>query len=298
YRQIASGAVGIVCQKLGEAEVMVAAGIPDILIPYNIVGPQKVERLTRLSRRATITVSVDSEITALGISDQASREGCRVRAVIELDTGSGRCGLQSPEETLALSQKMTAMNGIDFKGIVTFPSRIEAGPFIARTVALLTQAGISTEMIGGGGTGAEATSKAIGCNETRSGSYVWEGLTRIGGSDMLHPERCPCRMIVTVVSTPTPARIIIDGGMKTFASYPPTPYGHIIEHPEARIYAMSVEHGHVDVSRCSHRFRVGERLRVIPLHQEMTLNLHDELVGVRNDRVEVVWPVAGRGKVK
>ena len=138
----------------------------------------------------------------------------------------------------------------------------------------------------------------MGCTETRSGSYIWEGMSRIGNSGMLNAERCACRMVVTVVSTPTPDRIIIDGGMKTFASYPPTPYGHIIEHPEAEIYGMSVEHGHVDVSRCAHRFRVGERLSVIPLHQEMALNLHDELNGVRGDKVEVIWPVAGRGKVK
>ena len=105
-------------------------------------------------------------------------------------------------------------------------------------------------------------------------------------------------MVATVVSAPTPDRIIIDGGMKTFTSYPPIPYGHIIEHPEAQIYGMSVEHGHVDVSRCTHRFKVGERLSVIPLHQEMTLNLHDELNGVRGDQVVVIWPVAGRGRVK
>jgi D-serine deaminase-like pyridoxal phosphate-dependent protein len=165
-------------------------------------------------------------------------------------------------------------------------------------VELFEKSGLPIETISGGGTGAEATSKALGCTETRSGSYIWEGMTRIGGSDMLHPELCACRMLVTVVSAPTPDRIILDGGQKTFSSYPPTPYGHIIGHPEAKIYGMSVEHGHVDVSACSRRFRVGDRLTVIPLHQEMALNLHDELVGVRGDRVEVIWPVAGRGKVK
>ncbi|MBI4531681.1 MAG: D-TA family PLP-dependent enzyme, partial [Candidatus Latescibacteria bacterium] len=115
---------------------------------------------------------------------------------------------------------------------------------------------------------------------------------------MLNPERCAMRIITTVVSTPTQERVIIDGGQKTFTSYPPTPYGHIIEHPETKIYGMSVEHGHVDVGVCSHRFRVGERVSVIPLHQEMTLNLHDEAYGVRNGKVEVIWPVAGRGRVK
>ncbi|HXF63708.1 MAG TPA: hypothetical protein VNK95_18940, partial [Caldilineaceae bacterium] len=89
-----------------------------------------------------------------------------------------------------------------------------------------------------------------------------------------------------------------DGGMKTFCSYPPVPYGYCVEHPEIAIYAMSVEHGHVDVSASSHCFQVGERLTWIPLHQEMALNLHDELVGYRGEQVEVIWPVLGRGKVK
>ena len=153
-------------------------------------------------------------------------------------------------------------------------------------------------IISGGGTGSEAASKELGCTETRSGSYVYEGMIRIGNSEMLAPERCVLRVITTVVSTPTPERIIIDGGMKTFASYPPTPYGHIIEHPDAKIYGMSVEHGHVDVSECSHRFKVGEQLSVIPLHQGMTSNLHDELVGIRGDTVEThLVQIAGRGKV-
>ena len=298
HMQVESGAIGIACQKVGEAEVMVAAGIKDIMIPYNIVGRKKVERLTRLSKRAVITVALDSDATARGIAEQAQRDGCEVRVIIELDTGSRRCGAQSPADAVMLARQIVDMKGIDFKGIMTYPSRKEAEPFLEETVALMTKDGIPVEMISGGGTGNEEISKDIGCTETRSGSYVWEGMTRIGGSHMLSPDRCPCRMLVTVVSAPTPDRVIIDGGMKTFTSYPPTPYGHIIEYPEAEIYGMSVEHGHLDVSNCPGKIKVGDRLCVIPLHQEMALNLHDELIGVRGDQVEVVWPVAGRGKVK
>ena len=196
-----------------------------------------------------------------------------------------------------LAQQIMKMQGIDFQGVMTYPSNVRAQPFIEETLDLLSGDGIPVNIISGGGTGSEAASKDIGCTETRSGSYVYEGMTRIGNSEMLTPERCVLRVIVTVVSTPTPDRIIIDGGMKTFTSYPPTPYGHIIEHPDAKIYGMSVEHGHVDVSECSHRFKVGEQLSVIPLHQGMTSNLHDKLVGIRGDQVEVTWQVAGRGRV-
>ena len=105
-------------------------------------------------------------------------------------------------------------------------------------------------------------------------------------------------MIVTVVSTPTPDRIIIDGGQKCFSSNPHKPYGLVVEHPKARINGMSVEHGHIDVGDSNHTFTVGDRLSVIPQHQGMTTNLHDEVYGVRNGIVEAVWPVAGRGKVR
>ncbi|MEZ4867580.1 MAG: alanine racemase [Caldilineaceae bacterium] len=298
HRQIASGAVGICCQKVGEAEVMVAGGITDILLPYNIVGAPKVERLLRLARRATITVALDSLATAEGIAAVAKREGGAVRVLIELDTGARRCGVQSPQTAVTLAQQIVDLPGIDLQGIMTYPSRHESQAFLDETMAGLRAAGLPNAVLSGGGTGAEAVSKELGCTEHRAGSYLWEGLTRIRTSDDLSDERCPLRIICTVVSTPTPDRIIIDGGMKTFCSYPPTPYGYCVEHSAIKIYAMSVEHGHVDVSRSSHQFKVGERLSWIPLHQEMALNLHDELVGYRGEQVEVIWPVAGRGKVR
>ena len=295
--QIAAGSQGITCQKLGEAEVMVDAGIDNILIPYNIVGKPKLKRLTALVQRAQMTVALDSEETATGISQQASTDGCVVPVVVELDTGSRRCGVQSPQKAQHLAQQVMKMQGVDFQGIMTYPSNVRAKPFITETLDLLTRDGIPVNIISGGGTGSEAASKELGCTETRSGSYVYEGITRIGNSEMLTPERSVLRVIVTVVSTPTPERIIIDGGQKTFTSYPPTPYGHIIEHPDAKIYGMSVEHGHVDVTECSHRFKVGEQLSVIPLHQGMTSNLHNKLVGIRDDKIEAIWQIAGRGKV-
>jgi D-serine deaminase-like pyridoxal phosphate-dependent protein len=104
-------------------------------------------------------------------------------------------------------------------------------------------------------------------------------------------------MVCTVVSTPTSERVIIDGGKKTFTNDSNMPYGYIVEHPAAKIYGMSVEHGHVDVSECEHRFQVGERLSVIPQHQGMTTNLHDQVYAVRNGTVEATWKVAGRGRV-
>lgn len=296
--QLSAGSQGITCQKLGEAEVMVKAGIDNILIPYNIVGKPKLKRLTTLAKHSSIIVTLDSEETALGISKQATEDKCMIPILIELDTGAGRCGVASPQHAQQLAQKISKMTGIDFQGVMTYPSNVNSKQYITETIDLLKKDGFPVNIISGGGTGSEAASKEIGCTETRSGSYVYEGMTRIGNSEMLSPERCVLRILSTVVSIPTPDRIIIDAGQKTFTSYPPTPYGHIIEYPEAKIYGMSVEHGHINVSECSHQFRVGDRLSVIPLHQGMTSNLHNELVAVRRHNVETIWQIAGRGKVK
>jgi D-serine deaminase-like pyridoxal phosphate-dependent protein len=297
HMQMAAGANGIACQKVGEAEVMVAAGLRDVLIPYNVVGGRKVARLVQLCEKARITVAVDSEATARGISEQARDR--TVGVLVELDTGGKRCGVQSPEAALALARTVAGLPGLAFRGVMTYPSRQQAEPFLTETRKLLEADGIPAGVVSGGGTGTEAVSKQIGCTEVRMGSYVFEGSRRVNRNDNPpNPTTCAERMRVTVVSAPAPGRVIIDGGQKAFTSYPPTPYGHIVEAPEARIYGMSVEHGHVDVSQCARTFRVGDRLSVIPLHQGMTTNLHDEVYAVRNGAVEATWPVAGRGRVR
>ena len=127
HRQVKAGAIGIACQKLGEAEVMAAAGIENILIPYNIVGARKVERLTRVSRRAEIIVAVDNEITARGMSGRALQDNCRVYVIIELDTGTQRCGVQSPEAAADLAERIMDLRGLVFKGIMVFPSHPRPG---------------------------------------------------------------------------------------------------------------------------------------------------------------------------
>ena len=299
WMQIRAGAVGIACQKLGEAEAMVAAGIEDVLIPYNIVGPRKVQRLVALTREARVTVAVDSEVTARGISEQAAAAGCEVPVLIELDTGGKRCGVQSPEAALTLGRAIAQLPGLELRGVMTYPTSERARPFLERTRELFDGADIPIPVVSGGGTGSEELSKAIGCTETRIGSSVFEGLRRINRqSNPPNPRTCVERMVCTVVSTPTPERVIIDGGKKTFTNDSNMPYGHIVDYPDARIYGMSVEHGHVDVSGCEHSFQVGERLSVIPQHQGMTTNLHDQVFAVRNGTVEATWRVAGRGKVQ
>ncbi|MFH1568624.1 MAG: alanine racemase, partial [Gemmatimonadota bacterium] len=296
--QVAAGAIGIACQKLGEAEAMEAAGIEDILIPYNLVGPAKVERLIAAIRRGTcrFTVAADSAATVEGLSAGARRAGCTARVVIELDTGGRRCGVQSPADALALAQRIDGLPGLAFAGVMTYPSSERARPFLDEVRHLMAGAGLPLEVVSGGGTGSQEISRSLGCTETRIGSYAYEGMTRVGRREDLHPDRCPLRVVVTVVSTAVPGQIVVDAGQKAFTSYPPTPYGCCVERPEIFIKGMSVEHGHVDITASSHRFEVGERLSFIPLHGGMTTNLHDWIHPARRGEVVDRWPVAGRGR--
>ena len=199
-RQIEAGAVGIVCQKLGEGEAMAAAGIRDILVPYNIVGRRKLERMVALaqSQDTKLTLAADSAVTIEGISAAMSGAGCQVRLLVEMDTGSHRCGTQSPQQTLELAQLIDRLPGTSFGGVMTYPSRESIGPMLDEVRELLSGAGLPPETVSGGGTGSERISKALGCTETRIGSYAWEGMTRVGKREDLDPGRCPLRLVTTV----------------------------------------------------------------------------------------------------
>ncbi len=299
-RQMAAGAIGIVSQKLGEAQAMAAAGIPDILIPYNIVGAAKLARLVELvsSGQTRLTVAADSSATVEGLSAAMNAAGLNLRVIVEMDTGSHRCGTQSPEETIALAQQIDRLAGLEFVGVMTYPSSERVRPILQQVTRLATEQGLELQVISGGGTGSEEISKSLGCTETRIGSYAWEGMTRVSKREDLHPDRCPLRMLTTVVSTNVPGQIIVDAGQKGFTSYPPMPYGYCLEHPEIFIKGMSVEHGHVDITQSDHRFRVGDTLSWIPLHGGMTTNLHDRLTVIKDDQVVDEWTVDGRGRTQ
>lgn len=303
WKQMRAGAIGIVCQKLGEAEVMAAAGIEDILIPYNIVGEQKLERLMRLVKQATITVAVDSEYTARGISRKAQEKGCCVNVIVELDTGGKRTGVQSPEEALALGKKILCMPNLSFQGFMTHPSTLESNPFLKKTLKLFEQESIPVAMVSGGSTStAYIAHKIYGLTEHRAGHYPFYCYFHVLIGDCTL-DQCALSVLVTVVSRPTPDRAIIDAGAKTLGRLPLPAgdglgFGYVKEYPEARIFELSEEHGHVDVSACEKKPAIGERLTVIPNHCCDTVNLNDQLIGIRRGEVEVVWPILARGKTR
>lgn len=295
--QIAAGAVGVTCQKLGEAEVMSAAGVKDILISYNIIGPQKLERLTRLVRRANLTCAVDSEYTAKGIAEAAHAAGVEVKLAIELDTGK-RVGVQNAAAAVALGKTIQRLNGVRLVGVMAYPTPPEAAPFIASVVEAFKASDLPLELVSGGGTVAAHTANQVpGLTEHRAGTYVYHDVTCVRHG-VATWEQCAQRVICTVVSRPNDERAILDGGSKTFTNDGGAPYGYIVEYPDAKTNLQSEEHGHVDLTACKQRPAIGERVTVIPNHACGCTNLHNEVYGVRKGVVEVIWPVAARGTIR
>lgn len=300
HKQLAAGAVGITCQKIGEAEVMADAGIQDIFITYNIIGEPKLERLMRLAQRVHLSVTADSEFTVRGLSAAAHRQGVELPLLVEFDTGDRRCGVQSPQEAADLARVISRSPGLRFAGLMTHPCNANTDPFVIQAKALLETDGIKVERVSAGGTpqmwNAHTHSELT---EYRAGTYVYgdRSMVRSGAMGL---DDCAFKVITAVVSRPTAERGILDAGSKAFSSdmLGLEGYGLILEYPDAGFYGLSEEHGHADFSRCQRKPEIGERVTVIPNHCCMTNNMFNEVVGVRQDTVEVVWPVAARGALK
>ncbi len=297
HMQLAAGAHGITCQKLGEAELMAQAGIKDIFLPYNILGAAKLERLMHLARRVTISLTADSETTVRGLATAARRAGITLPVLVEFDSGLARCCVQSPEEAAVLARTIAHEGSLHFGGLMTYPSGGQANAFVVATRVLLARDGIPIERVSGGGTPQMWQAHEYReITEHRAGMYIFGDRFSVN-SGAMQIEDCSFSVLATVVSRPTSERGILDGGSKTFSSdlLGLDGYGLILEYPEARFYALSEEHGYVDFGACSRRPAVGERVSVIVNHCCPVANLFNEIAGVRGDQVEVLWPVTARG---
>jgi D-serine deaminase-like pyridoxal phosphate-dependent protein len=298
--QIEAGAKGITCQKIGEAEVMADAGLTDILLPYNIIGEAKLKRLIKLARHVNLSVTADSAPVVQGLSRAAQEAELTLRVLVECDTGGQRCGVQSPAEAAGLARLIARSPNLRFGGLMTYPNTEHLDAFVRETRTALAADGIPIECVSGGGTKCmwqAHTHREL--TEHRAGMYLYgDRHLMLAGATPL--ETIAFSVIATVVSRPTPERGILDSGSKTLSSdlLGLEGYGYICEYPQAKIYALSEEHAHVDFAECQRKPELGERVTVLPNHCCPVTNLLDEVVGVRGDRVEVTWPVSARGKVK
>lgn len=301
--QVGAGAVGITCQKLGEAEVMAAAGLDDILLTFPLVGRPKAERAARLAGEVRLAVAADGERVARGLSEAAASEGTEIRFLVECDTGFRRTGVQSPEAAADLAELVAGLPGLRFGGLMTYPTVPESGPWLRAAREEVERRGLAVECVSGGGTETALRTHEIGeVTEIRAGTYVYGDRACIANGSV-RLEDCALRIRATVVSRPTAERAILDSGSKTLTNDPAEgapggSHGLIVEYPEARIYQLSEEHGHVDLSESTARPEVGEVVTIVPNHACGCTNMHDEVVAHRGGTVVAIWPVAARGRIR
>lgn len=300
-QQLALGAVGITAQKVSEAAVMVAAGIDDVLLSYPLVGTAKLTPLTRLTRATPrLAVALDNAVSLDLVGRAADAAERTVDVLIEFESGRRRTGVVEPDEAVPLARAIEAHPRLRLRGFMTYPLGKGAGDWVREARALLARDGLEAPVFSGGGTpGMWRAHETVGLSELRPGTYVYhDRATVAAGAARL--EDCALHVHVTVVSTPERGRAVIDAGSKTLTSDLVAPeagagYGLVLEHPEAVITALSEEHGVLDVPRCEHAPRIGDRLRIVPNHVCPVSNLHDHVHVHRGGALYGAWPVVARG---
>lgn len=317
-KQLAAGAIGITVAKLGEAEVMAASGIPDILIAYPIVGLQKIDRLFRIAKQTKVTVAVDCYETALAISDRFSEDQeASIGMIVEMDSGFKRVGVPPGDAVLKLAEKISVLPGIQFRGLMTFGGHSydaadldgirqvanEEGTAAVKTAELLKEHGLNVEVVSVGSTPTSRfVSNVNGITEIRPGTYIFGDLMQV--SMGVHElQNCALTVKVTIVSRPSPERAVIDAGTKVFTmdgsdSPMGTGRGYVVNHPGIEVSWFTEEHGMIHLPVEDQQLAVGDTLEIIPLHCCAVINMFDEVATVIGDEVEAIWPVLARGKVR
>ena len=317
-RQIALGAVGVCCQKASEAEVLVAAGIKDVLITNQVAGAPKLARAARLALRARIGLCVDDAGNARAASAAARAAGSVLDVYVEINAGANRCGVAPGVAALALAQVVASLPGLRFMGLLAYhggaqhlrtPDERRAATAAAIDKArasrdLITASGIACPVVTGAGSGTYAIEAASGVyNELQPGSYAFMDAD-YGRNHETQPFEHSLTILTTVMSRSADWAVVdcglkahsVDSGMPLVADdasgaslKPGTPMSRL-EYRKA-----SDEHGVVFARDGVALPALGDKLRLIPGHIDPTVNLHDWIVAVRNGMVAELWPVAARG---
>ncbi len=299
-RQVELGAVGITVQKLGEAEVMADAGLTDLFLPYNILGATKLARLLALNARVALKVTADSPDTIAGYARTFLTAAKPLVVLVECDTGLARCGVQTPEQALALARQIAASPGLVFGGLMTYPAAgkvAQSNAWMANAVALLKQAGLDCAVVTGGNTPDLYRLEKSVVTEIRPGTYIYfdRGQVSLGAGSF---DDCALTVLTTVVSRPTANRIVIDAGSKSLTSdlFGLTGYGVVMGQVEVAVKSLSEEHGVIELAAPSDAPRVGDRIRIIPNHACPVSNLHDVVHLISGTSWLETIPVGARGR--
>lgn len=313
-RQIALGAVGVCCQKVSEAESMVQGGIGDVLVTNEIVGSPKLTRLMALAKQARVAVCADHPDNVDSLDEAAQAFGMRLPVLVEVNVGADRCGVEPGEPAVALARQVAGSRGLRFAGLQAyhgsaqhihdFEKRRDAvkGTVekIAITVDMLRRHRLECDTVTGGGTGSCLLDIEFGTlTEIQAGSYVFmdadygKALASTGTPD----QRFEPSLFVytTIMSRPTEGRAVVDAGLKALSVDSGMPLVH--DMPDVEYVRASDEHGKLLLTDAGRSVSLGDKLKLVPGHCDPTVNMYDWYVGIRDGRVEAVWPIAARGAV-
>jgi D-serine deaminase-like pyridoxal phosphate-dependent protein len=311
--QRAAGAWGLSVAKVGEAEVFAEAGFEDLFVAYPVVGEDKGRRLLALSERVRLAVGADGLEGARTAARPFREAGRALDVLLKVDVGYGRVGVP-PGQAVEVARRIADAPGLRLRGVFTHAGHgylaetkaavdeiaRQEGERLTAAAAELRAAGLAVDEVSVGSTPTAARAMRVpGVTECRPGNYVFHDASQVA-LGTCGVEDCALTIVASVVSVPAPDRAVLDAGSKTLSSDPlrPRPGGHgLILGRRSRIEKLSEEHGVVAVAE-GEAFRVGERVRILPNHACVVVNLHDRLVGVSGERVEAVLTVAARGRVR
>ncbi len=310
-RQIDAGAVGICCAKLGEAEVMAAAGIPDILITTGVIGRSKAMRLASAAEGARIAVVVDDAENVDILAAAAQTAGRRLDVLVEIDVGQGRCGVPPGPRAAELAARIADHRWLAFRGLQGYQGSAQmrarlrdrrqavrtALDLLLESAELVRRAGLEVAVLTGGGTGTSALDAALGgLTELQPGSYVFmdSNYQAIEWTDAPAPPfECALFVYAGAISRPAPHRVILDAGWKTISGDGGLPSA--VDHPGATFRFAGDEHCELTFQGTA-PLAVGDKAMLMPSHCDTTVNLHDRFIVIAHGAVEDVWEIAARGR--
>jgi len=308
-RQIKAGAVGICCQKVSEAAVFVAAGVHDILITNQVIGEQKIQHALDLAKQARIGILVDHADNVAAFADASAERQISIDLYIEVDVGMGRCGTTSMEQTLALARLINQAPYLNFMGLQCYHGSAqhyrlpeERENAIAAVCAkaaeakvVIEEAGITVERITGAGTGSVMLEgRSLIFNEVQAGSYIF--MDRDYATNQRSANDLPFEHALfiktAILSHPSQGRAVVDAGLKASSVDSGMPL--VWQRTDASYLKASDEHGVLALSADS-PLQLGDSILLVPGHCDPTVNLYDEIICLRGDAVEAIWPISARG---
>ena len=311
-KQIAAGAVGQCCQKVAEAEILVAGGVNDILVSNQIVGRRKLDRLAGLARNAKIRVCVDDNDNINQINAAARRFNSSIEVLVEIDIGAGRCGVIPGKTAVDLAQSITKSSNLTFGGLQAYQGRAQhirgfgerklaiekAGNLVQKTINLLSEADLDCRLVTGAGTGTFQFEASSGIwNELQAGSYCFMdadyGLNLDENGEFIDTFRNSLFIWSTIMSHSAKDRAVVDAGHKAASVDSGLP--HVADLQDVTYVSASDEHGSLALGADAIGVKIGQKIRLIPGHCDPTVNLHDWYIGIRNGVVESIWSVEARG---